>query len=418
MPDASAGPAGSSQRFRWRAVAQGGGIREGTEEAPDRATLLDRLRGAGLVPIEAEPAPDRVPFWQRDLFGGGAVTRIDRPQLAGLASSLAVLLEAGLTLDRSLALAATQPEQARLKPLIDALQSEIRGGASLSAAMDRRGGAFPPVAIALVEAGEASGTLGPSLGRLALMLERAEALSEQIRSALVYPAILVVASVASVLVLLTVVVPQFESFFQDSEAELPAATLLVLGASVFVRDAGPVLAVALLALVLGLGRLARDPKLALRRDAFLLSLPRIGPWLSRVETARFARALGLLVGNGVPLPSALALAARSLGNRVMAAKVAEVGRGLQEGDGLTGPLAAANILPPIAITFLATGEETARLGEMLERLADLLDRGIERDGKRFVAILVPVVTIVVGVLIAGIIGAIFTALLSVNQLAG
>jgi general secretion pathway protein F len=218
-------------------------------------------------------------------------------------------------------------------------------------------------------------------------------------------------------VLLTVVVPQFEPFFAEARGALPPATQVVLAASRLLREAGVPLLLALLAALL----LARS---AFRRPAWrrplhrtILRLPLVGALAARVETARFARTLGTLVEHGVPLPAALPIARRTFGNLAFAEAVDAATQSLKEGEGLARPLAATGLLPPIALTFIRTGEETARLGEMLTRAADALDREVQKATARFMALLVPVITILLGVVVATIVGAILTAMLSLNDLA-
>jgi len=293
----------------------------------------------------------------------------------------------------------------------------VRGGAPLSEAVRAHPVVFPPVAVALVEAGEASGHLHAALARLAAMLLRAEQLRDQLKSALIYPALLCLAAGGSVLILLTVVVPQFEAFFEGSRVALPTATIVVLAASRFVREFGPLVAVAMLALPFALGAFLRRPGARAQLDAAVLNAPLLGGFTAKVETARFARTLGTLVENGVALANALPIARRTFANTAMAAAIDTATQSLKEGEGLAGPLEATRLLPPIAITFLRTGEETGRLGDMLTRLADALDRDIQKATSRVMALLVPVITIVLGVVVAVIVGAILTAMLSINELA-
>jgi general secretion pathway protein F len=403
--------------YRYRAIGPAGEATSGTIEGPDLASALERLSAAGLLPIETvegEAAPARAPWWKRELRLGGG-----NPQkgLGHAMGELAVLLDAGLPLDRSLAILADQREHRALRPAFVEVLERVRGGATLADAMRGRPESFPPVALALVEAGEVSGALNTTLARLADMLLRAEQLREGMRSALIYPALLLFAAGASILLLLTVVVPQFETFFADARAPLPAATVLVLAASRMVREDG---ALALL-LLLGAGMLLRG---ALRRPAAraalhaaVLKLPVLGPILAKVETARFARTLGTLVESGVPLAAALPIARRTFSNAAIAEAVDGATQSLKEGEGLAAPLAATGLMPPIALTFLRTGEETGRLGEMLSRLADALDRDIQKATARFMALLVPVITILLGVVVATVVGAILTAMLSINELA-
>jgi general secretion pathway protein F len=403
-------------QFRYRAIGPDGQPVTGTVESQDLPGALDSLRAAGLLPVDAAAGSGAAgtPWWKREIRLGGG----DPAQGLGHAmQELAILLEAGLALDRALSILAGQREHRALRPAIDLTLEQVRGGAPLAEAMQASPRAFPPVAIALVEAGEASGALHAALARLAEMLLRAEQLRTQLRSAMIYPVLLLVAAAASILLLLTVVVPQFEAFFADARAPLPLATVIVLAASRMVREEGALIGLLLLGLPLSLRTALSRPAARAGLDAALLRAPIVGPLLARVETARFARTLGTLVESGVPLAAALPIARRTFANRAMAEAVDRATQSLKEGEGLAGPLEATGLMPPIALTFLHTGEETGRLGEMLTRLADALDRDIQKTSARFLALLVPVVTLLLGVIVATVLGAILTAMLSINELA-
>jgi len=403
-------------QFRYRAIGPDGQPVTGTVESQDLPAALDSLRAAGLLPVDAAAGGGAAgtPWWKREISLGGG----DPSQGLGHAmQELAILLEAGLALDRALSILAGQREHRALRPAIDLTLDQVRGGAPLAEAMQASPRAFPPVAIALVEAGEASGALHAALARLAEMLLRAEQLRTQLRSAMIYPVLLLVAAAASILLLLTVVVPQFEAFFADARAPLPLATVIVLAASRMVREEGALLGLLLLGVPLLLRTALSRPAARASLDAALLRAPIVGSLLARVETARFARTLGTLVESGVPLAAALPIARRTFANLAMADAVDSATQSLKEGEGLAGPLEATGLMPPIALTFLRTGEETGRLGEMLTRLADALDRDIQKTSARFLALLVPVVTLLLGVIVATVLGAILTAMLSINELA-
>jgi general secretion pathway protein F len=401
--------------FRYRAVGPDGALASGVVEGDDQPQALDRLRAMGLVPVEAVPGDaETKPWWQRDLkLGGGP----DSKGLATLVEEMAVLLDAGMPLDRALASLMVEAEHKALRPVLEKVLDKVRAGTPLGQAITEFPKVFPPIAVALVEAGEAAGALQAALARLATMLQRAEQLQEQLRSALVYPVLLVVAAAGSVTILLGVVVPQFEAFFEDGRVALPLASEVVLAASRLLRDQGALLALLALGVVLGLRHLAGTPGGRLWLDQRLLRAPMLGALLAKVETARFARTLGTLLESGVALTEGLAIATRTFGNQVMAAAVGGVANQLKQGQGLARPLEATGLLPPIAVTFLRTGEETGRLGDMLGRLADTLDRDIQKSTQRLMALLVPVITIVLGLVVAVIVGAILTAMLSLNELA-
>ncbi|RJF87951.1 type II secretion system F family protein [Oleomonas cavernae] len=399
--------------FRYRAIVPATGeIRVGTVEGRDRDAVVETLRVAGLVTIEAAEGGARA--------AGPVQVRVSgalRKALPDVIGQIAVLLEAGLPLDRALAITADNTREAGLATAVQALRERVKGGTPLARAMAEAGGLFSPMAIALAEAGETSGQLGPTLSRLAASLERQEALRQTVRSALFYPAMLLVVAVGVILIMLLVVVPQFETLFADLGGNLPPMTAIVVGISQFVRAYGLVALLGGAAALVLVYRWFRRPEMRAIIDRRILRVPLFGRLVVEAETARFSRTLGALVDSGVALPVALAIAARTFANSHMAGAVHRVVAGLHEGGGLAGPLAATGVFPRLAIGFLRTGEETAQLGSMLGRLADVLDREVRNTTQRLITLMTPLLTVVLGVIVAGVIAAIMSAILGVNDLA-
>jgi general secretion pathway protein F len=398
--------------YRYRAATPAGELRTGDIEGASAADALERVRRLGLLPIEASEA--------KAVAKGAGKARLNaatRQALANAIGELAVLLGAGLTLDRALVVCTENIRNPGLKAAFAALHAKVKEGAPLSRAMTEAGGLFPPMASAMAEAGEANGKLDVALARLAETLDRAEALRQTVVSSLVYPVMLMIVATGVILVMLLFVVPQFEGLFSDAEARLPFATRAVMGVSHAVRAYGwaglGVLVAAGLAARHWLGR----PQVRLAFDRAVLKAPQLGDLIANMQTARFARVLGSLVDGGVPLPTALTIAQRSLTNAHMAAAVGQVAQGLKRGGGLSGPIAATGLFPPMAISFLRTGEETAQLGLMLTRLAAVLDRNVRTAVGRAVSVLTPAITVVMGLIVATVIASIMSAILGFNDLA-
>jgi general secretion pathway protein F len=283
--------------------------------------------------------------------------------------------------------------------------------------MEEASGLFPPMASAMAEAGEANGRLDQALGRLAETLERSEAIRRTIGAALLYPAILTVIGIGVVLTMLLWVIPQFESLFSEAGGALPPMTRAVMGLSQWVRHDG-LLALAVAALAaLALARWLRRPSMRRRFDELVLRAPQLGALVRAAEVGRFARVLGSLVEGGVALPDAVAIARRSLTNAALAEAIDRVAVGLRQGQGLTASLAGEASFPREALSFVRTGEETARLGPMLLRLADVLDRDLKAGVERAIAILTPLITVAMGAIVATVIASVMTAILGFNDLA-
>jgi general secretion pathway protein F len=397
--------------YQYRAVKLDGATVSGRIEAADRSEAVASLRRTGATPLELVPAPEA----RADR--PGRIKAKSRAAAATTIGELAVLLDAGLQLDRALALAVENVEDPAVARHLAEILRDVREGVPLSRAMAQKPDLFLPTAVAMAEAGEANGRLGEALARLAGTLEQEAELRRLVVSSSIYPVALLIIAVGVVLLMLLFVVPQFESMFNATRQQLPTATIVVIGASRLLRDYGLVLLGALALAVFALGFALRQPAARLTLDRIILATPQLGELVRRVETARFARTLGALIEGEVGLPVAIVLARRTVTNQVLASAIAQVAAGVKEGGGLTAPLAASGALPRLAIGFLRTGEETSRLGPMLTRLADVLDRDIRIRLERLIGVLTPVITVVLGATVAAIIAAIMSAILGFNDIA-
>jgi general secretion pathway protein F len=399
--------------YKYRAATPAGHLRTGVLEGASRNDAIERVKRLGLMPIETVETSAKATSDAPKLRLNSATRR----GIVNAVNELAVLLNAGLALDRALAVCAENINKPAVKAVFAKLRDRVRHGASLARAMQESEGAFSPMASAMAEAGEASGKLDESLSRLGETMERAETLRQTIVSSMVYPAMLIIIATSVILVMLLFVVPQFEDLFSDTGAKLPFMTQVVIGASHAVKNYGIVGAMLAAVGAYLVFRWMRQPAVKRVLDRQLLNAPVIGPVIRNAETARFARTLGSLLDGGVPLASALHIAQRSIANMHMSEAVDKVSSGLRQGGGLTRPLAATGLFPPMALSFLRTGEETAQLGLMLTRLADVLDREVRNSIQRMIAVLTPAITVIMGAVVASVIASIMSAILGFNDLA-
>lgn len=406
-------------RFRFRAVTGAGEFVEGELDAQDQAAVIAQLRAQGHLPLAAEPVAAggggrTLQEWLRQpLFGGG---RVGRAEVAIITRELATLLDAGLTVDQSLRLLVDLAESEAMRRLITDLLQRVQGGSTLADALGQHEQVFSRAYVSMVRAGEAGGSLDDVLAQLAQYLDQAEALAEQVRSALVYPIVLLVMAGLSILVLLTVVVPQFMPLFESAGAELPLLTRIVIATGDGAQRYWWLILIGLALVVWLVRRQLREPQSRARIDRVALRLPLLGGLLAKIDTARLARTLGTLLANGVPLLNALAIARETLGNAVLREALSETATAVKEGRGLADPLARAGPFPPLAIHLLSVGERSGHLDAMLLKIAEIFDRETRSTIERLMTLLVPVLTIVLGALIATIIGAVLAAILSAYQL--
>jgi general secretion pathway protein F len=400
--------------FRYRAMTSAGTIVAGVMEAPTQAAALQLIRGDGHFPISMS---DEHSGWIARLARLLTYEKRSSPRdLAIVIEEFASLLNAGLELDRALGVLMEMDETAGLRAAFSAVRARVRDGENLSDAMAAEA-AFPRFCISMIRAGEVGGDLAPALRRLADYLTRSAGIREAIASALVYPIILLCTAGLSIVVILVFVIPEFAPLFEDAGKPLPWITQIVLAAGEFLSTYWPLLVIGVAGAILAYRNALKKPEFRLRRDAFLLRLPLIGDLINKVELERFSRTLGTCLGNGVPLSTALGVAKDTAGNTMVARAIHAAAGRMREGEKLAEQLAQAKIFPPLALDLVRVGEETGRLEEMLLRQAEFCERNIKHTIDRLLAILTPALTILLGLLVAGLIASMLVAILSINDLA-
>ena len=402
--------------FRYKAVDLDGEVMEGEMEASSLPVVIERLQDSGHVPIRAE-----------ELKPGQSATRFRLPQLRRrrisqrsigiFTEELATLLRAGLPLDRALEILQSLAEDEQMAAMVSRVQDAVRGGKALSDALEAQQKVFSRFYLNMIRAGEAGGALDVVLTRLSDYLERSKQLKDTVVSALIYPAILITVAGLSVVILLTFVVPQFTQMFQDMGKALPLPTQIVVGIGDAFRNYWWAILLSIAAIALLVQRHLGNPRTRFKWDGRLLRLPLFGELIGKLEVARFSRTLGTLLGNGVPLLTALSIVKETLSNRVLSASLDPVADRLKEGQGLAQPLMQAEMFPRLAVHMIRVGEETGQLEQMLLQVADIYDREVQTTIKRMLALMEPALILTLGLIIAAIIMSILVAILSVNELA-
>ncbi|MGO8914484.1 MAG: type II secretion system F family protein [Stellaceae bacterium] len=402
-------------RYRYEAVSAQGELVAGEMEAETQAAVIERLYSQGHVPIRADAA------------SRGALARLLawewKPRarrfanLALVTQQLATLLQAGLSLDRALELAQTVTPRQAERDCLAAVLEKVRGGSTLADAMAAEPAAFPKFYIGMVHAGEAGASLDATLRHLAEFLEKSQAARQKVVSALIYPAIVLATGMASIGALFGFVIPRFRPLFEDAGAALPFAARAVLAVTDLLQDYWWALLAAIALAAVIVARQLRGAEQRRRWDRRLLALPLLGDLITKAEVARFARTLGTLLRNGVAPLAGLAITQDTLRNSAIAEAVGAVAESLKQGKGLAEPLSRSKAVPALAIQLIRVGEETARLEEMLLKTAEIFDEEVGRSVERLLAVLVPGITVLLGIVVALVIGSILTAVLSVYELA-
>jgi general secretion pathway protein F len=376
---------------------------------------VERLQALGFVPVQVEEAGAGTNSGRGSLFSRAGVSQA---QLGDLTRELSTLLRAGLPLDRALEILIGLGVHEKTRVMLTQIRDEVRGGAALSTALEAHPRVFGRFYVSMIKAGEAGGALGEVLARISEFMERAKELRETVKSALIYPVILLSVALLSVITLLIFVVPQFTQMFAESGKALPLPTQIVVASGNFLRQYwwGILLGTYLFWKLFQ--RELEKPDSRYLWDGRFLRLPLVGELITKIEIARFARTLGTLIGNGIPLLGALAIVKDTIGNRVIARGLDAVQEKLKAGHGFGKPLMEHEQFPKLAVHMVLVGEETGQLDTMLTRIADVFDREVQMTVKRLLALLEPVMILGLGLVIGGIIMSILLAILEANSLVG
>jgi general secretion pathway protein F len=399
--------------FEYQALDPSGSERKGILQGDTARQARAMLREQGLTPPAVEAvrehrrAGPRMP---------GFRSRLNGTDLALVTRQLATLSEAGIPLEEALGTCVEQIERPAARRIIAALRGRVMEGHSLAGAMAEFPGSFPELYRATVGAGEESGHLDRVLSRLADYTEARQNLARRTALALLYPAILTMASVAVVGVLLGYVVPQLVQVFESLDTTLPLATRILLAVSGFVGNHGLLLAAGIAAALAAFALGLRSETFRYRVHGLILRLPVAGRLARGAQTARFARTLSILTASGVPVLEGLRISAQVVGNLPMRTAIRRAAEQVREGASLNRALAETRQFPPMTLQLIASGERSGRLEQMLERAAVNAEREVETLTAAFMGALEPLLILFVGMLVLFIVLAILLPIFQLNQL--
>jgi type IV pilus assembly protein PilC len=400
--------------FRCRLSTPGGEITDGIYVADSEARLRHELEQKGLCVLSMRPR-HAVAGWAPKL---PSRRTIPSREFLVFNQELATLLKAGMPLVQSLDILRTRLSHSLFKAVLDDIYEKVRAGTALSDAFGAHGTLFPGVYTASLMAGEKSGSLETVLRRYVAYVKVIAGVRRRTLSALIYPVVLLALSLAVVSIIVVKVVPEFEAFYGQFGRDLPLVTRVIVGVSDAVRAHWPIFAVLVATAALGLNGWIRRPGQRERFDRVILALPGIGPTARKFATSQLARTLATLLGGGIPLVNAIEIGSRSISNRSMAASMAEVGRRVREGESFASALAARGVFPDVAVKMAEVGEATGALQEMLNSLADFYDEEIDTDLSRFVTLVEPVLLVIMGIVIAGLLLALYMPLFQLSAVVG
>jgi len=404
--------------YIYKATDSSGKIVNGSLEADGEKGVVAELHDMGFIPIRIALSKGSGRRFDVDiskqistLFKG-----VSGKDILAFTQDLSTLLESGLPVDRALSILIESAEKEKVKEVIGDVLKTVQGGGYLSDAMAKHPKVFSTFYVNMVKAGEAGGVLESVLGRLGAFLESSQELKDYIKSALVYPLFLVFVGGASIIILLTFVIPKFSVIFSDMGQAIPFSTRFLLDLSEVLRSYWWVILGGLGAIVFFLRRYFTTRAGRLRLDRNKLSFPVVGGLVRKIEVARFARTLGTLTKSGVPILQALVLVKDIIGNRVIAKSMEEVYDKVKEGDKLSKPLSDSGIFPSLAIQMITVGEETGRLDGMLLRVAENYEKMVKDTVKRFISLLEPAMILAMGLVVGFVVISMLMAIFSMNEM--
>ncbi len=394
--------------FKYKLLTNSSGIIEGEKEAASRIELITDLRKSGHVILNIHQVDKNKKL-------GFFLNRANKKAILPFTQELATLLEGGIPIDKSLSILLSGQDNTALKDVIEDLLNGIKSGKSFAEALSNHAKLFSSVYINMIRAGEEGGVLPQVLKRLGTFQERLQKVRGEIISAMIYPLLLSSTGLLSVGALIVYVIPKFSQIFEGMGIALPFSTKLLMGMSQYSIKYGWILFLVTIAVFFFYKRAMRDKNTSIKIDQKKLKMPLIGNLLWKMQISRFARTLGTLLENGVPLLKSMDIVKDVISNQHLAHILYTVKANVKEGTGLTISLAKRGFLPEIAVHLMKVGEETGNLDQMLLKVADNFDADVEQRMKRLVTMVEPVLILLMGAVIGVIVISMLTAILSVND---
>ena len=397
--------------YRCRLGTPGGDIIEGIYVADSEARLRREFEEKGLYVLAIHQGG------RRALAGLSLPRRRRVPSREFLVfnQELATLLKAGMPLVQSLDILRRRVANPVFKAILDDVHERVRAGSALSEAFEAHGGLFPGVYTASLLAGEKSGSLEQVLRRYVSYVKVVSGVRRKTVSALVYPAILLLLAIIVVTIIVVRVVPEFGAFYNQFGHELPWSTLFIVAVSDFVTRYFWLLAGSVAAVALAAWWWVKQPGQRRRLDRLILKVPALGSIAQKFSTSQAARTLATLLGGGIPLVNSLEVSARSLGNQYMAGELQTAAQQVREGRALALAMQDSGAFPDVSIKMVEVGESTGALQEMLNSLADFYDEEIETNLGRFVTLVEPILLVIMGIVIAGLLLALYLPLFNLSS---
>ena len=398
--------------YKWEGKTLKGAIKKGEMEAPNEGAMRVHLRQQGIIPTKIISKGKEIKF---SLPSG---KKVKQRSLAIFTRQLATMIDAGLPLVQSLEILSSQQESKVFKKILREIREDVEGGSTFAGALKKHPATFNDLFTNLVVAGEEGGILDNILTRLANYIEKAEALRKKVKSAMIYPAVIVGVAVGVVIILMVFVIPVFEQMFKSAGQTLPLPTLVVVSLSKIMRDYGIFFILAMPFLFFFFKKYHQTENGRTVIDRFVLKLPVFGDLLKKISVARFSRTLGTLVSSGVPILDGLSIVSKTSGNKTIETAILNARASIREGETIAEPLNRSAIFPPMVIQMIAVGESTGALDSMLAKIADFYEEEVDVAVANLTSLLEPFLMIFLGIVIGGVVIAMYLPIFQMANAVG
>lgn len=400
--------------YFYQATDKNGKFIEGDLDAPDYRMAIAKIRSLNYFPVHVwEEKPKKNISLKIPDFG--FLPQVPQKELLNFTQQLATLVNSGLTLDKSLSMLVQLTEKEKTREILADIHDRVHAGNTFSASLAEYPRVFSKLYTNMVRAGEAGGVLGSVLSRLTDFLEKSEELKGNIRSAMIYPILLVLVGGSAVVVLMTVVIPKFASIFGDMGRTLPLSTQFLLNTSSFLSSYWWALLLLFTAGIATLMVYLKTEAGKYRWDDLALKLPLFGSLIRKIEVSRFSRTMSTLLTSGVPVLQSLFITRTILSNSVIAKAMDRLYDGLKGGKGISEPLGKLSVFPPLAVHMITVGEETGTMDEMLAKISVAYDKEVERSIKQLISLIEPFMILLMGGIVGFIVISMLMAIFSINE---
>ncbi|MBM4338094.1 MAG: type II secretion system F family protein [Deltaproteobacteria bacterium] len=387
--------------YKWEGKTSKGSVKKGEMEAPSEAAIRIHLRQQSIIPtriaVKGKEFKISLPM----------AKKVPQRAIAIFTRQLATMIDAGLPLVQSLDILSSQQENKLFKNVLREIREDVEGGSTFAGALKKHPSTFDDLYTNLVVAGEEGGILDNILTRLSNYIEKAEALKKKVKSAMIYPAIIVSVAILVVIILMLFVIPVFETMFKSAGQSLPLPTLIVLTMSKIVKKYIVVIIPAAILFVYLFKKFYKTEAGKTLIDRLTLKVPVFGMLLKKVAVARFARTLGTLVSSGVPILDGLLIVSKTAGNRTVETAILNARASIREGETIAEPLGRSKIFPAMVIQMISVGESTGALDSMLTKIADFYDDEVDVAVSNLTSLLEPFLMVFLGVVIGGVVIAMY-----------